>query len=144
MKPIAEHDSPRLDHIAIAVRNLEEAITYFRDALGLTTTHTEEVPGQGARVGFIPLGDTNLELVQPTSSDGGLARFVEQRGEGLHHICLEVQDIRESLRRFQEKRVPLIDREPRPGAHGKQVAFLHPKGGKGVLIELSQPKAKPD
>ena len=120
---------------------MEESIIYFRDALGLITTHTEEVPNQGARVGFIPLGDTNLELVQPVSSDSGLARFIEQRGEGLHHICLEVEDILESLKSYQEKGVPLIDKQPRPGAHHKQVAFLHPKGGKGVLIELSQPES---
>lgn len=141
MRPIVENESPRLDHIALAVKDLEEARVYFRDTLGLTVTHTEEVPGQGARVGFIPLGDTNLELVQPTDPHSGLARFIEQRGEGLHHLCLEVKDIRESLRLFQEKGVPLIDKEPRPGARGKQVAFLHPKAGKGVLIELSQAKA---
>lgn len=135
---IAEHEILKLDHIAVAVRDLEEAIAYLRDTLGMETIHIEEVPGQKARIGFIPLGNTNLELVQPTEPASGLAKFIEQRGEGLHHICLEVRDILGSLKHCEEKGLALIDREPRVGAHNKRVAFLHPRSTKGILVELCQ------
>jgi methylmalonyl-CoA epimerase len=128
----------KLDHIAIAVKDLTEAIDFYQTTLGLPISGVEEIPDQKAKVAFIPLGETNLELVQPTSNDTGLANFVERTGGGLHHICIEVKDIKAALQSYREKGIVLIDKEPRMGAHNKAIAFLHPKSTKGILIELCQ------
>jgi methylmalonyl-CoA epimerase len=127
-----------LDHIAIAVKDLTEAIDFFEKSIGLQVSHIEDVPGQKAKVGFISLGESTLELVQPTSQDTGLAKFLDRTGGGLHHICLEVRNIVGALKWYKDKGIELVDDQPRIGAHNKKIAFLHPKSTKGVLIELSQ------
>jgi len=128
----------KVDHIAIAVKDLTEALRFYQDTLGLMVSEIEEIPDQKAKVAFISLGGTNLELVQPTTEDSGLSRFLERSGEGLHHICLAVKDIRQALREYKDRGLILIDEEPRVGAHKKLIAFLHPKTTRGVLLELCQ------
>jgi methylmalonyl-CoA/ethylmalonyl-CoA epimerase len=125
----------RIDHIGIVVRDVQEALKVYEGALGLPLGKVAEVPEQGVRVAFLPVGESNVELVQPTADDTGVARFLEKRGEDIHHLCLEVEDIETALARLKEHGVPLIDETPRQGVHG-QVAFLHPKGMHGVLVEL--------
>lgn len=127
---------PTLDHIGIAVSSLERAAIYR--ALGLEVEHLETVESQLVRTAFLSVGDANLELLEPTSSDSPIARFIEKRGEGIHHICLRVDDIESHLARLKAEGYRLINEEPVPGAHGCRVAFLHPAAGNGVLIELSE------
>ena len=127
---------PTLDHIGIAVRSIDTAKIY--EALGLTIEHVETVDTQGVRTAFLSVGDANLELLEPTGADSPIAKFIDKRGEGIHHICLRVDNIEEHLARLQEKGFRLIDQAPVPGAHGCRVAFLHPAAGNGVLIELSE------
>ncbi len=125
----------KLDHIGIVVEDIEAALAVYETALGLPLENIVEVPEQQVRVAFLPLGESNIELVQPTADDTGTAKFLTRRGEGIHHICIEVDDIRATLARLKAHGVQLIDEEPRPGVHGK-VAFIHPRGAHGVLIEL--------
>jgi methylmalonyl-CoA/ethylmalonyl-CoA epimerase len=127
---------PVLDHIGIAVRSIEAAKIY--EALGLTVDHVETVETQGVRTAFLSVGDANLELLEPTGPDSAVAKFIEKRGEGIHHICLRVDNIEEHLARLKQQGFRLIDEAPVPGAHGCRVAFLHPAAGNGVLIELSE------
>lgn len=127
---------PKLDHIGIAVRSIEAAEIYA--ALGLEIDHVETVETQKVKTAFIPVGDSNLELLEPTDSDSPVARFIEKRGEGIHHICLRVDDIDAHLATLKEKGFRLINESAVPGAHGCRVAFLHPSAGNGVLIELSE------
>lgn len=130
--------SKGLDHVAIAVKDLEKAISHYRDALGLELAEIEEVPEQQVRTAIFGHGMGRVELICPTSADTGVARFLEKRGEGMHHICLEVEDIEATLAALKAKGAPLIDETPKPGAGGAKVAFIHPKGNHGVLIELRQ------
>jgi methylmalonyl-CoA/ethylmalonyl-CoA epimerase len=135
----------KLDHIGIAVRSLASAKIY--EDLGLTIDHVETVETQRVKTAFLSVGDSNLELLEPTSPDSPIAKFIEKRGEGIHHICLRVENIEEHLQRLKEKGYRLINEAPVPGAHGCRVAFLHPSAGNGVLIELSQeanPEARSD
>ena len=125
----------KIDHIAIVVRSIEEALRTYEGALGLELADVEEVPEQAVKVAFLPVGDSEIELVEPLTTDSGVAAFLEKRGEGMHHICLAVNDIEAALRDLAAKRIRLIDQQPRQGAHGR-VAFLHPKSAHGVLIEL--------
>jgi len=125
----------KIDHIAIVVRSIEEALRTYEGALGLELADVEEVPEQAVKVAFLPVGDSEIELVEPLTTDSGVAAFLEKRGEGMHHICLEVEDIEAALQDLAAKRIRLIDQQPRQGAHGR-VAFLHPKSAHGVLIEL--------
>jgi methylmalonyl-CoA epimerase len=125
----------KIDHIAIVVRSIEEALQVYEGAMGIELTEVEEVPEQAVRVAFLPVGESKLELVEPLTMDSGVAKFLEKRGEGMHHICLEVEDIEAALQALAAKGVRLIDEQPRQGAHGR-VAFLHPKSAHGVLIEL--------
>lgn len=125
----------RIDHIGIAVRDIEEALKVYETALGLPLKEVTTVPDQQVRVAFLPAGDGNIELVQPTSDDTGTAKFLEKRGEGIHHICIEVEDIEGTLARLRAHGVQLIHEQPRQGAHGR-VAFVHPGAMHGVLIEL--------
>jgi len=127
----------KIDHIGIAVRDIEQALRVYQAALGLPLTEIAEVPTQKVRVAFLTVGESNIELVQPTADDSTTARFLADRGEGIHHLCLEVSDIEAALARLREHEVRLIDQVPRPGAHGR-VAFVHPKGTHGVLLELVQ------
>jgi methylmalonyl-CoA/ethylmalonyl-CoA epimerase len=125
----------KVDHIGIAVRDIQEVLKVYQEALGLQLEEIVEVQEQKVKVAFLPAGETNLELVQPTADDTGVAKFLETRGEGIHHICLKVDDIEAALGRLKTHGVPLIDRSPRQGAHGR-IAFVHPKGMHGVLLEL--------
>jgi len=125
----------KIDHIGIVVRSIEEALKVYRDALGLPLAHVQEVPEQKVKIAFLPVGDCEIELVEPTAADSGVARFLEKRGEGLHHICFEVEDIEAALQDLAARGLRLIDKQPRQGAIGR-VAFLHPKSAHGVLIEL--------
>jgi methylmalonyl-CoA/ethylmalonyl-CoA epimerase len=127
---------PVLDHIGIAVKSLDRAKIY--EALGLTVDHVETVETQGVRTAFLSVGDSNLELLEPTGPQSTIAKFIEKRGEGIHHICLRVENIEAELARLKEKGFRLINEVPVPGAHGCRVAFLHPSAGNGVLIELSE------
>jgi methylmalonyl-CoA epimerase len=126
----------KINHIGIVVRDIQEALTVYEEALGLTLTRIEERPEIGVNIAFLPTGDSEIELVQPTTEDSGVAAFLEKRRGGLHHICLEVDDIEAALAELQEKGLKLIDKEPRQGTHGERYAFLHPKSTHGVLLEL--------
>lgn len=127
-----------LDHIGIAVTNIGEALSFYRDALGLDVEPPEEVVSQRVRAHFIPLGESALELLEATGDSSPIAKYNAKRGPGLHHITLRVDDIRAALARLKERGVRLIDEVPRPGAHGSLVAFIHPSSAHGVLVELMQ------
>jgi len=127
-----------LDHIGIAVGDLAQALAFYRDALGLEVEAPEDVPSQRVRVHFVPVGEATLELLEATSPDSPIATFVEQRGPGVHHITLRVDDIYAALARLKARGIRLIDEQPRPGAGGALIAFVHPAGTHGVLVELTQ------
>lgn len=128
----------RLDHVALVVRDLEQIAGFYRRAFGLEVTRRYELPEQGVRIAFLPGGGgAELELVQPTDPSTGVARYLESRGEGMHHLCFEVEDLEAELARLAALGVELIDAVPRQGAEGR-VAFVHPRGAHGVLIELLQ------
>ena len=127
-----------LDHIGIAVASLDEG-TAFYEALGLEVTGTDEVPEQGVRVAFLPVGDTRIELLEPTGPESPIARHLEKRGPGMHHLCVRVDDIEAAMRRLADAGYRLLSDEPQLGAHGCRVCFVHPKSTGGVLLELSQP-----
>lgn len=126
----------KIEHLGIATRNIDEAIGFWRDALGLEVVHTEEVAEQGVRVAMLPLGESRVELLEPTGADSPIAKFLEKRGPGLHHIAVRVDDIRAALAHLKEKGARLIDETPRTGAGGCLVAFVHPSSANGVLLEL--------
>lgn len=128
----------KIDHIGIAVNSLEDAVKFY-ETLGVNVTSYEEVPSQKVKVAFIKLGDSNIELLEPTSEDSPVAKFLNKKGEGVHHLCYEVNDVSESLDVMKKEGMKLINEEPVKGAHGKLVAFVHPKSANGVLTELSQP-----
>jgi methylmalonyl-CoA epimerase len=130
-----------LDHVGIAVKNLDEALAFYRDALGLHVEVPEEVSSQRVRAHFIPTGQVALELLEPTAADSVIARYVEKRGPGIHHITLRVDDIRAALEQLKARGVRLVDEQPRPGAEGALVAFIHPQSAHGVLVELKQAAA---
>jgi methylmalonyl-CoA epimerase len=127
-----------LDHIGIAVADLNEALKFYRDALGLEIEAPEEVVSQRVRAHFIPLGASALELLEATEDSSPIAKYIERRGPGIHHITLRVGDIREVLSRLKAHGVRLVDDEPREGAQGALVAFIHPSSAHGVLVELVQ------
>lgn len=126
-----------VSHIGIAVRDLDEGIAFY-EKLGLKLEGTEVVESQMVKVAFFPCGDTRIELLMPTSPDSPIAKFLEKRGEGIHHIALGVDSVPEELAKAEANGIRLIDTEPRPGAHNAQIAFLHPKSTMGVLIEFCQ------
>jgi methylmalonyl-CoA epimerase len=126
-------------HIAIAVASLEQALPFYRDSLGLPLECIEEVPSQKVRVAILKVGSSHFELLEPTAPDSPISKFLESRGPGLHHVALSTSSLAERLEHLQSQGVPLIDKVPRPGAEGKQVAFLHPKASGGVLFELCAP-----
>lgn len=127
----------KIDHIGIVVCDIQEALQVYETALGLPLSEIVLVPDQQVNVAFLPIGESNIELVQPTADDTGIAKFLEKRGEGIHHISIEVANIEAALTQLKEQGVQLIDEVPRQGAHGR-VAFIHPRGAHGVLIELIQ------
>ena len=126
----------RIDHIAVLVEDINTTLSFWRDALGIDLSHTTDVPAEMAEIAFLPVGASEIELVKPTSSDSGLARYLEKRGPGMHHICLEVDDILGMIARLQEHGVQMINAEPRTSADGKKYAFVHPKSAGGVMVEL--------
>jgi methylmalonyl-CoA/ethylmalonyl-CoA epimerase len=132
----------RVDHVGIAVSSLDERIGFWHDALGLVLGGTETVPTEGVRVAFLPVGESRVELLEATRPDSPIAKFVEKRGEGIHHITLQVEAIQPVLDRLRARGVQLLDDTPRPGAGGTRVAFLHPRAAGGVLVELVEKPAK--
>ncbi|MBS2027334.1 MAG: methylmalonyl-CoA epimerase [Deltaproteobacteria bacterium] len=131
-----------LDHVAIAVKDLDAAVALYRDVLGLELAEIEEVAEQQVRTAIFGHGMGRIELISPTAPDTGVAKFLEKRGEGLHHICVEVDDIDAAISALSERGAPMIDKTPKPGAGGAKVAFVHPKGLHGVLVELRQGSKK--
>jgi methylmalonyl-CoA/ethylmalonyl-CoA epimerase len=128
----------KIDHIGIAVNSIDEALKFFRDALGLEVKHVEEVADQKVRIAFLPIGETHVELLEPTGPDSNVAKFLESKGEGIHHMAFKVSDIGAALASLKEKGLPLIDAEPRAGGGNKNIAFMHPRGTHRVLIELCE------
>ena len=128
----------KINHIAVAVNNIEEAAKFYQNVLGLTLTGVEVVVPQKTKVGFFRIGESNIELVQPSEPDSPLVKFLETKGQGIHHICFEVDDVESEVKAFLDKGATLVDRKPRPGAHNTKVAFVHPKSSNGVLIELCE------
>src|ERR687895_516762 len=128
----------RVEHIALAVADLEAAIEHYGSVWGLEVSHRERVEDQGVEEAMLPLGESYLQLLGPTGPDTTVGKFVSRRGEGLHHIAYEVEDLERALAVLKEKGVPLIDEVPRRGGRGHMVAFVHPKGNHGLLVELIQ------
>jgi methylmalonyl-CoA/ethylmalonyl-CoA epimerase len=128
----------RINHVAMVVADMEQALSFWRDALGMDVHELREVPAEQSQVAFLPLPGSEVELVQPTTEDSGIAKYLAKRGPGMHHICLEVDDIEAMLAQLKAKGVRLINESPRTAADGKQYAFIHPEATGGVLVELYQ------
>ena len=129
-------DLKRLDHVAILVPDLEQALAFWQDQLGLSLDHVEIISSMAVKIAFLPLGESEIELVQPTTDDSGLAKYLSKRGPGLHHICIETDDLTAKLGELEQQGVRLIDQEPVLMEDGRQLAFIHPKSTGGVLVEL--------
>lgn len=128
----------KVDHIGIAVKDLDQALNFYENMLGLKSAGTETVEEQKVKVAFLPIGDTEVELLESTAEDGPIARYIEKNGEGVQHIAYRVDDIEKAIAEMKEKGVRMIDEKPRYGAGGAKIAFCHPKSTFGVLIELCQ------
>ena len=128
----------RINHIAIAVSNLEETAKFYQNVMGLQLSGVEVVSAQKTKVGFLKIGESNIELVQPSEPDSPLVKFLETKGQGIHHICFEVDDIETEIKTLLAKGATMVDQKPRSGAHDSKVAFIHPRSSNGVLIELCQ------
>lgn len=128
----------KINHIAVAVNDIDASLGFWRDALGLELAELRDVPVEAAQIAFLPIGGTEVELVRPTTDDSGLAKYLAKRGEGMHHLCLETDDIEGMMTKLKEKGIQLINESPRTGADGKKYAFIHPKSTGGVLVELYQ------
>jgi methylmalonyl-CoA/ethylmalonyl-CoA epimerase len=128
----------RIHHVSVVVRDMEEAFVFYRDILGLPLSKITVVEDQGVKAALLPVGEAEIELLEPINPDAGVTRFLERRGEGLHHLCLETDDIESELARLKDRGVELIDQEPRIGLAGR-VCFLHPRALHGMLVELAQP-----
>ena len=128
----------RIDHIAILLPELDSGTGFWAEALGLPIEKTEHVAQQKVNIAFLPVGESHIELLEPTDEESGVAAYLQKRGPGLHHICLEVDNIEETLTRLKEANIPLIDEQPIVDKNGKKLAFIHPKGTGGVLVELYQ------
>jgi methylmalonyl-CoA/ethylmalonyl-CoA epimerase len=126
----------RIDHIAILVDDMEATLRFWRDALGMQVAGLQDVPAEAAQIAFMPTGGSEIELVRPTTEDSGLARYLQKRGPGMHHVCLEVDDIQGMLAQLKLHGVQLINEEPRLGPDGRKYAFVHPKSANGVMVEL--------
>lgn len=132
-----------IEHIGIAVANLEAAISFYEKVLGLTCYNVEEITDQKVRIAFFMVGQTKIELLQSTDPDGPIGKFITKKGEGIHHIAFSVEKIEEQLVHVAKQGIALIDSKPRKGAEGLDIAFLHPKSTSGVLIELCEKKSEP-
>jgi methylmalonyl-CoA/ethylmalonyl-CoA epimerase len=128
----------KIDHLGIAVPDLQEALKFYEGILGIKATETEVVADQKVKVAFLPTGDSELELLESTDADGPVAKYIEKRGAGIQHVALKVDDIEAALAELKEAGIKLIDEKPRYGAGGAKIAFLHPKATGGVLLELCQ------
>lgn len=128
----------RINHVALIVEDVNAALLFWQNILGIDPSHISEVPAEAARVAFLPVGESEIELVQPVTPDSGLHRFLEKRGPGMHHLCLEVTGLPELLRQLKAKGIQLIDEEPKTSGDGRLYAFVHPKSTHGVLVELYQ------
>jgi methylmalonyl-CoA/ethylmalonyl-CoA epimerase len=128
----------KIDHLGIAVSSIEDALAFYRDALGLVVAGRETVEDQGVNVAMLPVGESRVELLEPTGADTPVGKFLERRGPGLHHVCYSVTDIEDALARLRASGARLIDEKPRVGAGGHLVAFVHPSASGGVLVELVQ------
>lgn len=127
-----------VDHIGIAVKSIEESLKFWEDAMGIKCHGVEEVAEQKVKTAFLPLEDTEIELLEPTSADSPVAKFIEAKGEGIHHLAIRVENLEEALAELKAKGIRLIDEKPRCGAGGAKIAFLHPKATGGILLELSE------
>ena len=125
----------KINHVAIVVRDIDESLKFWESALGLKLHHIEDVTSQASQVAFIPVGDSEIELVQPTTEDSGMAVYLEKRGEGLHHLCIEVDDIEGKMQELKDAGVRLVNETPQV-LPGRKMAFIHPKSASGVLVEL--------
>ena len=125
-----------IEHIGIAVKNLEESISYYEDVLGLKCYAVEEVPDQKVKTAFFMVGQTKIELLESTDPEGPIGKFIEKKGEGVHHLAFAMEDVAAALNEAEEKGIRLIDKSPRKGAEGLQIGFLHPKSTHGVLTEF--------
>ncbi|MDH8679728.1 methylmalonyl-CoA epimerase [Fusibacter bizertensis] len=130
----------KVDHIGIAVKDLEASISFYKDILGLEMAGSEVVEEQKVKVAFFPVGDTEVELLESTSEDGPIAKFIEKNGEGIQHIAFKVENIEEAIEYMLSKGMKMIDEKPRYGAGGAKIAFVHPKSSNRVLVELSERK----
>lgn len=128
----------KVDHIGIAVKSLDESLKFYQDMLGLDLQGTEVVEEQKVKVAFLPVGDSELELLESTEPDGPIAKFIDKKGAGLQHVALRVENIEEAIAEMKEKGVRMIDEKPRYGAGGAKIAFCHPKSTNGILLELSE------
>ena len=126
----------KIDHVALVVDDMDEALAFWQDSLGIALEHQEDNPREQSAIAFLPVGDSEIELVQPTSDDSGVAKYLEKRGPGMHHLCLEVDDIEAMLSQLKAKNIRLIHQEPVVSENGKKYAFIHPKAAFGVLVEL--------
>ncbi|HAV78276.1 MAG TPA: methylmalonyl-CoA epimerase [Anaerolineae bacterium] len=128
----------QINHVAVVVDDMEKALSFWRDALGMELHELRDVPAEKSQVAFLPLSSSEVELVMPTTDDSGVAKYLAKRGAGMHHICLEVDDIDGMMAQLKSKGVRLINEEPRTAADGKKYAFIHPESTSGVLVELYQ------
>ncbi len=126
----------KIDHVGIAVTNLEESLSFYESALGLKLEDIEEVSEQKVKVGFLDIGGVHFELLEPTSPESTVAKFIEKRGEGIHHIAVLVDNLEDTIKQMKDKEIKLIDETPRKGAGGSKMAFVHPKSTHGILLEL--------
>ena len=130
----------QINHVAVVVDDMENALRFWRDALGMELEELRDVPAEKSQVAFLPLSGSEVELVKPTTDDSGIAKYLARRGPGMHHLCLEVDDIDEMLKQLRSKNIRLINEEARTAADGKKYAFIHPESTAGVLVELYQIK----
>jgi len=128
----------RINHVAIVVEDIDASLAFWRDALGIELHELRDVPAEKSKVAFLPVAGSEIELVQPTSDDSGIGKYLAKRGQGMHHVCLEVDDIEGMLAQLTAKGVRLINEQPRTAADGKRYAFIHPESASGVLVELYQ------
>lgn len=133
----------KIHHLGIAVRSLSEALAFYQGSLGLKVSAAEEVPSEGVRVAFLPAGDSRIELLEPLSSDSPIARHLEKRGEGIHHVCFSVPDIERAVAQARSRGAEIIEPAIRVGAGGHRIAFIHPRTSHGVLVELKEQKEPP-
>ena len=130
----------QVNHVAVVVDDMEKALTFWRDALGMELHELRDVPAEKSQVAFLPLPGSEVELVKPTTDDSGIAKYLAKRGPGMHHICLDVDDIYGMMKQLRSSNIRLINEEPRTAADGKKYAFIHPDSTAGVLVELYQVK----